>query len=93
MASSSRKQTTRIGQAEFLRTLRDWCAGLGVVALALGVMAFRNTVGNPETWTSFFTGLAAGGAFVQHGVWLAAIGALFVVAALGVEIRLRSLGR
>jgi hypothetical protein len=55
---------------------------LGVVVLALALMAVRNTVGNPETWASAFHALAASGAFVQYAVWLVAIGALFLIIAL-----------
>ena len=82
MSLSSHNQFNRLARVALLRDLRNWCIGLGVVALALALIAVRNTVANPETWTSAFHALAASGAFVQYAVWLAAIGALFLLIAL-----------
>lgn len=65
-----------------LRGLRNWCTALGVVVLALGLMALRNTVGNPETWASAFNAMAANGAFIQHAGWFAAVGGLLLFIAL-----------
>ena len=82
MSLSSHDQFNRLARVALLRDLRNWCIGLGVVALALALIAVRNTVANPETWASAFHALAASGAFVQYAVWLAAIGALFLLIAL-----------
>lgn len=71
-----------------MRALRNWLTGLGVVALALALMAIRNTVGNPETWTSAFNALAASGAFAQYAAWLAGAGILFLLVAVVVALYL-----
>ncbi|MDO9029912.1 MAG: hypothetical protein U1D69_08560 [Polynucleobacter sp.] len=78
---------------ELLRGLRTWCTGLGVVVLALALMALTNTVSNPKTWTSAFNALAASGAFVQYAGWLAAVGGLFLLIALLVTFYLERLER
>ena len=82
MSASSHDQFRRIARLGVLRAVRNWCIGLGVVVLALALMAVRNTAGNPETWVSAFNALAASGAFVQYAGWLAAIGALFLFVGL-----------
>ena len=79
MSLSSHNQFNRLARVALLRDLRNWCIGLGVVALALALIAVRNTVANPETWASAFHALAASGAFMHYAGWLAAIGALFLV--------------
>lgn len=81
MLASSHDQLSRLTRLEMLRTLRDWFTALGIVVLALALMAVRNTVGNPETWASAFDALAASGAFVQYAGWFAAIGLLFLTIA------------
>lgn len=86
MPTSPNHQLRRIARAERLRTLRNWCAGLGVVALALALMTIRNTVGNPETWTSAFNALGASGAFTQYAGWLAGTGILFLLVAAVVAL-------
>ncbi|MDB5931036.1 MAG: hypothetical protein JWR60_2743 [Polaromonas sp.] len=82
MFTSSRKQLNCRTSSDLLDILRTWFMALGVVMLALAVMAVRNTVGNPETWASAFHAFAASGAFVQYAGWLAAIGVAFLVIAL-----------
>jgi|GEM_PF-5295360 len=82
MSPLSRKQLTRIRRSEAVRVLRIVCSVLGVFALALALMAVRNTVGNPETWPSAFNALAAAGAFSQYAGWLVAVGALLLLIAL-----------
>jgi multisubunit Na+/H+ antiporter MnhB subunit len=88
MPSSSRDQFSRLVRLGLLRDLRNWCVGLGVVVLALALMAVSNTVVNPETWTSAFHALAASGAFVQYAGWLAAIGVLFLLIAVLIALYL-----
>ncbi|UCU94508.1 hypothetical protein [Hydrogenophaga taeniospiralis] len=78
---------------ELLRGLQTWCTGLGVVVLALALMALTNTLSNPKTWTSAFNALAASGAFVQYAGWLAAVGGLFLLIALLVTFYLERLER
>lgn len=84
-----------LGQARMnlLRGLKSWCSGLSVVFLALALMSLVNTAGSPKTWTSSFHALAASGAFVQYGVWLAAVGGLLLFIALLVSLLLRRMGR
>jgi hypothetical protein len=82
MSLSSHDQLSWLARLGLLRDLRIWCIGLGVVVLALALMAVSHTVVNPETWTSAFHALAASGAFLQYAGWLAAIGALFFLTAL-----------
>lgn len=72
-----------------LRSLRGWCIALSIVLLALAIMSLRNTIGNPKTWASSFNALAASGAFVQYGAWLAAVGGLFLFIALVISLLLR----
>lgn len=81
MPPSSNDQLSSLIRLGMLRTLRNWFTALGVVVLALALMAVRNTVANPETWASAFDALAASEAFVQYAAWLAAIGALFLTIA------------
>ncbi len=82
MPTPSQNHLRLHSRMELLRGIRNWCVGLGVVVLALAVMALRNTVSNPETWASAFNALASSGAFVQYGGWLAAIGGLLLLIAL-----------
>ena len=93
MSASSHDQLSRLARVDLLRSLRNWFTGLGVVVLALALMVVRNTVGNPETWTSAFDALAASGAFVQYAGWLAAIGVLFLLVALLIALYLRRIER
>ena len=72
-----------------LRSLRGWCIALSIVFLALAIMSLTNTVGNPKTWASSFNTLAASGAFVQYGAWLAAVGGLSLFIALVISLLLR----
>lgn len=86
--ASSHDQNSYLARVEFLRTLRNWCTGLAVVALALALMTVRNTVGNPKTWSSAFDALGASGAFIQYAGWLAGIGALFLLIAVLLALHL-----
>jgi hypothetical protein len=86
----------RLGSVVFierLRTARNWCATVGVVALALALIAVSNTVVNPETWSSAFHALAASGAFLKYASWFAVAGCFFVVAALLISLYVRRIER
>jgi len=78
---------------DLLRGLRSWCSGLSVVFLALAFVTLANTVGSPKTWMSSFSALAASGAFVQYGGWLAAVGGLFLFIAVLISFFLRRMER
>ena len=93
MSASSHDQLSCLARVDLLRSLRNWCTGLGVVVLALALMAVRNTVGNPETWASAFDALAASGAFVQYAGWFAAVGVLFLLVALLIAFYLQRIER
>jgi hypothetical protein len=78
---------------ERLRTARNWCATVGVLAFALALIAVSNTVVNPETWSSAFHALAASGAFLEYASWFAVAGCFFVVAALLISLYVRRIER
>jgi len=82
MPRSSHGQVDRLAAIERLRIVRNWCAGVGVALLLLALMLLSNTVGNPKTWSSAFHALAASGAFVVYGSWLAIAGGLVLAVAL-----------
>jgi len=88
MPTSPNHQIRQIARAERLRTLRNWCAGIGIVALALALMTTRNPVGNPKSWASAFNALGASGAFIQYAGWLAGSGILFLLVAAIVALYL-----
>jgi len=52
-------------------------------------MTIRNTVGNPETWTSAFNALGASGVFAQYAAWLAGAGIFFLLAAAAIALYVR----
>ena len=93
MSTARRDPARQHARMDLLRGLRSWCSGLSVVFLALALMSLANTVSNPKTWTSSFRALAASGAFVQYGGWLAAVGGLFLFIALLVSYLLRRMER
>jgi hypothetical protein len=93
MPALSQDHLSLHARMKLLSGVRNWCTGLGVVALALALMALRNTVGNPETWASAFNALAASGTFAQYAGWLAAVGCLFLLIALLVMFYLGRLER
>lgn len=80
-------------RAKFLSALRNWCAGLGVVMLALALTSVSNSVANPETWSSVFRAMAASGAFAQYAGWFLAIGAGFLFIAVLAALYLKRLER
>ena len=82
MRTPSHDQLNQLARLDLLRAIRNWFATLGIVAIAMAVMTVRNTVANPETWTSAFNALAASGAFTQYAGWLAGFGVLLLIAAI-----------
>ena len=93
MSTARRDPARPHARMDLLRGLRNWCSGLSVVFLALALMTLANSAGSPKTWTSSFHALAASGAFVQYGGWLAAVGGLFLFIALLVSYVLRRMER
>lgn len=93
MSTVTKEPDQQRARMALLRGLRSWCSGLSVVFLALAIMSLANTVGNPKTWTSSFNALAAGGAFVQDGFWLAVVGGLLLFVALLTSLFLRRMGQ
>lgn len=93
MSTVTKDHVQQRARMELLRSLRSWCSGLSVVFIALAIMSLANTAGSPKTWASSFHALAAGGAFVHHGVWLAAAGGLLLFIALLVSFLLRKMER
>ena len=93
MSTATKEPARQHARMDLLRGLRSWCSGLSVVFLALALMSLANTAGSPKTWASSFNALAASGAFVQYGGWLAALGGLFLFIALLVSYLLRRMER
>lgn len=93
MSTTTKQHVKEQARMTLLRSLRSWCIALTIVFLALAITSLSNTAANPETWASSFHALAASGAFVQYGVWLAAVGGLFLLIALLVSLLLRRMGR
>jgi hypothetical protein len=89
MSTATKDHVREHARTALLRGLKSWCSGLSIVCFALAFMSLANTAGNPKTWASSFNALAASGAFVQYGVWLAAVGGLFLFIALLVSFLLR----
>ena len=77
---------------ERLMTLRNWCIGVGVVAVALGLIAAANTAGNPKTWSSTFFAFAAIGSFSPYAVVLLGVGGVLLLLSwvLGLVVRVRT---
>lgn len=93
MSTTTKDPVRRQVGRGLLHSLRSWCIALSIVFLALAITSLSNTAANPKTWASSFHALAASGAFVQYGVWLAAVGGLFLLIALLVSLLLRRMGR
>lgn len=93
MSTATKPHVKEQARMTLLHSLRSWCIALSIVFLALAIMSLRNTAGNPKTWASSFHALAASGAFVQYGVWLAAVGGLLLLIALLVSLLLRRIER
>ena len=72
MRTPSHDQLNQLARLDLLRAIRNWFATLDIVAIAIAmaVMTVRNTVANPETWTSAFNALAASGPSLSTRVGL-----------------------
>ena len=88
----SQRQLLRIHWNDALRGVRLWLFVAGIFALGLAATAVTNSVGNPETWPSAFSALAAAGALVAYAGWLAGFGALLLVLGAVLSVFLRKVG-
>ncbi|MBV7544491.1 hypothetical protein [Acidovorax sp. sic0104] len=83
---SPSKQQRWQERLKWLRRLRNWFLGLGVIALATALQTACNTIGNPDTWASAFHAFSASGMLAQYGWWLTGFGSALVILGLLVAI-------
>lgn len=75
--------------ANKLRSLRNGCAGIGVLSLLLACSAVENTTGNPKAWVSAFDAMASAGFLTQYAASFAEIGLVFLLLALLLSLGIR----
>ena len=79
MGPSVRQQLLRAYGIEALRSVRFWLGLLGAFALGLAGLSVKNSVSNPESWSSAYSALAAAGFMLPYAVWVAAAGLLLLL--------------
>ena len=76
----SHPELDALAAKERLKLLRNWCLGIGLVALLIAITASGPTnIYNPKAWDSTYYAWAALGALTQFSIALFGVGLCFVV--------------
>ena len=79
-----------LARRERLKTVRDWCFGLGLVVCVGALVAIGGgAVGNPKAWASAYHALATAGGLRWLALPLLGVGAALLLIAIVTAVLIR----